>query len=219
MRRILIGLGLAGVLWGVQALCLAQFGARGTSVSGRLVVPNPQVAKLVVSDFDNLWADALWIQVLLHNGEQLMREDGQQRDFSGMYEALDLATDFDPRFHEASIFGSWSLSDAGKVEEARQLLIKGMHRNPSMWIYPYQLGFIEFLYARRYAEAAEHFSRAASLPDGPPGAARMAAGMYAKGSKADMAIATWKNIHAKGDERIRGIARRALAKLGVSVDP
>ncbi|MNL33570.1 hypothetical protein D3C87_1554890 [compost metagenome] len=203
----------------MQALCLAQVGALRPQGASRLVVPDPEVAKLVVSDFDNLWADALWIQFLVHNGEQVMREDETLRDFTGMPEALDLATDLDPRFHEASIFGSWSLSDAGKVEEARQLLIKGMHRNPSMWIYPYQLGFIEFLYARRYAEAAEHFSQAASLPDGPPGAARMAAGMYAKGNKVDMAINTWRNIHAKGDARIRGIASRALAKLGVSVEP
>ncbi|HEY9898722.1 MAG TPA: hypothetical protein V6D00_06030 [Pantanalinema sp.] len=219
MRRILVALGLAGLFWGAQALCSSQVGAFKTSMSGRLIVPDPQAAKLVVSDFNNLWADVLWVQVLIHNGDQHMAVDEASRDFGGMLEALELATDFDPRFHEAAIIGSWLLTDVGRLDDARQLLTKGMLSNPSMWIYPYQLGFVEFLYARRYAQAAEYFSRAASLPDGPPAAARMAAAMYSKSNKADMAINAWKNIHAKGDARIRGIARRALAKLGVAVDP
>ncbi|MBO9541869.1 hypothetical protein J7643_14875 [bacterium] len=219
MRRRVVALGLAALLWGVQAACLKQLGAAQSAGISRLTVPNPQLVKLAVSDFDNLTADLLWMQVIVHNGEQLVADGDAMRDFSGMYEALDLVTDLDSRFREAAIFGSWMLSDAGKVDEARRLLVKSMHQHPSEWIYPYQLGFVEFLYARRYIEAAEYFSRAASLPDGPAGAARMAAGMYAKGNKTDLAIASWRNIHAKGDARVRGFARRALAKLGVSVDP
>lgn len=219
MRRTIVALGLAGLLWVVQAACLKQLGVVHQAGASRLVVPNAQVAKLTVSDFDNLAADVLWIQALVHNGEQLSTEDDSLRDFSGMYEALDLVTDLDSRFRDAAVFGAWALSDADQVDGARRLLVKGMHHHPSDWTYPYQLAFIEFLYARRYVEAAEYFSRAASLPDGPPGATRLAAGMYAKGNKKELAIASWLNIHAKGDARVRGFARRALAKLGVTVDP
>lgn len=219
MRRIIAALGLAGLLWGAQAACLMQLGAAHREVASRLAVPDAQVVKLTVSDFDNLAADALWIQVIVHNGEQLIAENDTLRNFLGMSEALDLATDLDPRFQEAAVFGAWLLSDAGQVDGARRLLTKAMHRHPSEWQYPYHLGFVEFLYGKRYAVAAEHFSRAASLPDGPPGATRLAAGMYAKGNKTELAISTWRSVHATGDARTRGIARRALAKLGVAVEP
>lgn len=216
MLRLLVYLGIATLLWAAQAMCLGQIATVRAERPSRLVVPHPQVAKLLVSDFENVAADLLWIQVLQHNGEQLMGAE-DQRDFRGLYEALDLASDFDPRFHELSTFGSWMLADGRRTPEARLLLEKGWARHPDLWMYPYQLGFIEFLYARDYLEAAKHFEAAAALPGAPPGAGRMAAGLYDKGNKRDLAIDTWRRIHAHGDDRVRGIARRALERLGVAV--
>lgn len=219
MLRALITLGIAGIFWGLQALLLGQLVTVQAEHPSRLVVPNPRIAKALVSDFENLASDLLWIQCLQHNGDQLI-DDEEQRDFRGMYEALDLASDFDPRFHELSTFGSWMLADGHRTPEALRLLEKGWQRHPDLWMYPYQLGFIEFLYARDYLEAARHFEAAAELPDCPPNARHMAAGLYAKGNKLDLAINTWRAIYERGDDRVRGIARRALKRLGVTVaDP
>ncbi|HEY9855106.1 MAG TPA: hypothetical protein V6D05_05160 [Stenomitos sp.] len=216
MKRLLAALGIAGVFWGAQALCLGQLVTVKAEHPSRLVVPNPQIAKVLVSDFENLAADLLWIQSLQHNGDQLI-DDEEKRDFRGMYEALDLASDFDPRFHELTTFGSWMLADGKRTPEAIRLLEKGQARYPDLWMYPYQLGFIEFLYAKDYLKAAQHFDQAAALPNCPPSARHMAAGLYAKGNKRDLAVATWQAIYERGDDRVRGIARRALKRLGVAV--
>lgn len=216
MRRWLLYLAFALCFWALQAACLTGLGAVEASHPSRLIVPNAQLAKLLVSDFDNLAADVLWLQVLQYNGEQLTIQDESKRDFQGVYPALDLATDFDPRFTEVATFGSWALSDGNRVDEARSLLMKGMRLHPSMWQYPFQLGFIEFLYGHRFLQAADDFAHAATLPDCPPGATHMAASLYARGNKLGLAIATWQAIYAHGDARMRGIARRALERLGAS---
>lgn len=217
MWRLLFLLGVGGLFWAAQALCLGQLVTVRSEHPARLLVPHPQVAKLLVSDFDNLAADLLWIHALQHNGLQIAEDDEDRRDFRGLYEALDLASDLDPRFHELSTFGSWMLADGRRVPEALRLLEKGQARHPGHWMYPYQLGFIEFLYSRDYLKAARHFEAAAALPDCPPGAGRMAAGLYAKGNKRDLAVATWQRIYENGDDRVRGIARRALLRLGIKV--
>lgn len=216
MRRVLLALGIAGIFWGVQALCLDQVATVRTAHPSRLVVPNPLVAKLLVSDFENLSADLLWIQALQHNGGQIT-DDEEKRDFRGLYEALDLASDFDPRFHGLTSFGSWMLADGKRTSEAIRLLEKGMERHPNHWLYPYQLGFIEFLYSKDYFKAAQHFEAAAALPNCPPNARHMAAGLYDKGNKRDLAVQTWQRIYERGDDRVRGIARRALKRLGAPV--
>lgn len=216
MRRRLLSLSLALGFWAIQAGCLMGLGAVEAAHPSRLIVPNPELAKLLVSDFDNLAADVLWLQVLQVNGEQLTIQPESRRDFRGVYSALDLATDFDPRFTEVATFGSWALSDGNRVDEARRLLTKGMRIHPSMWQYPFQLGFIEFLYGHRFAAAADDFAHAATLPDCPQGARHMAASLYARGNKLGLAIATWQAIYAHGDARMRGIARRALERLGAS---
>ncbi len=217
MRKILLALAIAGVFWGLQALCLGQLATLQAAHPTRLVVPHPVAAKLLVTDFENLAADMLWIQSLVHNGEQIATDSTEAQDFRGLYEALDLASDFDPRFHELSTFGSWMLADARRIPEAIRLVEKGWERHPGNWLYPYQLGFIEFLYAKDYLAAAKHFEAAAALPDCPPGASRMAASLYARGNKQDLAIATWQRIYEQGDLRVRGMARRALKDLGITI--
>lgn len=217
MRKLLLALGTAGLFWWIQAFCLGQLVDVRAANPSRLVVPNPQAAKLLVSDFENLSADMLWIQTLQHNGEHIATDSSDAEDFQGLYEALDLASDFDPRFHELSTFGSWMLADAKRTPEAVRLLEKGWKRHPGLWMYPYQLGFVEFLYAKDYLKAARHFEAASLLPDCPPGANRMAASLYARGNKTDLAIATWQRIYEQGDDRVRGMARRALKDLGVTV--
>lgn len=207
---------IALLAWGLQASLL-----QGLSVAApapeRLRVPRPAVVHLLKTDFDNLVADGYWIAVLLHNGTQLQQEDEGQRDFSGMYEALDLIGQLDPRFGLAGTLGGWMLADARHLDQARTLLRRRMAASPGAWEFPYHLAFVEFLYGDRYLEAAELFMQASRLADCPKGAVRMAASLYAKGNKRDLSIATWRQIYARGDESTRGMARRALARVGIQV--
>lgn len=218
MRSLLAFLAMAGCFWGLQAASLQQLGAL-RHVESPLVVPDPRLAKATVTDYDNLAADALWLLVLQRNGEQVLVEDESRRDYRGVAEALELASDLDPRFHDASLLGSWLLADGNLAHKADALLRKGMKRFPEDWVYPYQLAFINFLYLQRYQEAGDLFLQASTLPHAPAVSRRMAAGMYARSNKRELAIETWRGIYAQSSGNIKGIAKRALARLGVQVDP
>lgn len=218
MRRLLAFLMVAGCFWGLQAWSLGHLSTLRTEENFPLMVPDPRIAAATVTDFDNVAADMLWLAILQRNGEQIVKADESRRDFTGLHEALELLTDLDPRFHEAALFGSWVLSDAGEPAKARELLLKGMERFPERWDYPFQLGFVDFLYLRNYQEAGDYFMKASNLPGAPVVSLRMAAGMYAKGNKTDLAIATWRDIYEHGNASVRGIAKRRLAKLGIQID-
>jgi len=217
LRRTIGCLALGALLWGGSLLAIQQQGKLRVEDVTRYVVPPVEVLSAVATDFENLLADSYWLLFLQMNGENLVVEAPSRRDFTHAYPSLDLITTMDPEFHDAALFGSWVLADGERLEEARTLIAKGMKRHPRDYRYPYQLGILEFLYGKRYLEAARYFETASNLPDAPPGTRRFAASMYQKGSKSELAIQTWRAIHqGAGDARSREIAERALRKLGVS---
>lgn len=218
MRRTILCLTVGGILWGGSLAALKQHGILRQEDKTRYVTPPISTIRPVVTDFENLIADSYWLLFLQMNGENLQIEDTSKRDYRHAYPTLDLITGLDPNFHEATLFGSWVLADGDRLEEALKLVKKAHALHPQDYRFPYQLGFLEFLYAKRYLEAARWFDLASSLPGAPPGTKRFAAGMYQKGSKSDLAKQTWMAIY-KGskDKHSRAIAERALRKLGVTL--
>lgn len=217
LRRSLACLALGAFLWGGSFVALQQQGKLREEDRTRFVVPPLEALAPLATDFENVIADSYWLLFLQQNGETLVIEDPALRDYRQAYPTLALITGLDPQFHDAAFFGSWVLADGDRLDEARKLIATGMRRHPEDYRYPYQMGVLEFLYARQYLEAAHYFERAAALPGAPPNARRFAASMYAKGSKTDLAVQTWRAIYASSkDAQNRAIAERALKKLGVT---
>jgi tetratricopeptide (TPR) repeat protein len=218
MRRMLGGLALGALLWGASLVALQQQDMLRQEDRTRYVVPPLEAVALLATDFENLIADSYWLLFLQMNGENLTIPDPSRRDYRHAYPTLALITGLDPQFHDAALFGSWALADGERLDEARKLIASGMERHPTDYRYPYQLGVLEFLYGKRYMEAARHFERAAELPGAPPGTLRFAARMYQKDNKEALAIQTWRAIHqGSKDAQSRAIAERALKKLGVDL--
>ena len=217
LRRPLACLALGGLLWAGSLAALQQQGKLREADQTRYVVPPLEAIAPFATDFENVIADSYWLLFLQKNGENLAILDLAKRDYRQAFATLALITGLDPQFHDAALFGSWVLADGDRLDEARQLIAMAMERHPQDYRYPYQMGELEFLYGKRYLEAARHFEHASRLPGAPPGARRFAAHMYAKGSKNDLAVQTWQAIYkASKDEQNRRIAERALKKLGVT---
>jgi tetratricopeptide (TPR) repeat protein len=216
-RRTLLCLALGAGLWLASLVAMQQQGKLRTEDRMRYAVPSLSAITLLATDFENLIADSYWMLFLQLNGENLVEEDPEKRDFRQAFPTLSLITGLDPKFHDAALFGSWALADGERLDEARTLIRNGMERHPQDYRYPYQMGVLEFLYGRRYLEAGQYFEQAAELPGAPSGARRFAASMYAKGNKTDLAAQTWLAIyHGATDAQNRAIAERALKKLGVT---
>lgn len=209
----------AGLSWRLDRYHLAE-GAL------RYPVPRSDVMRAISTDFDNLLADAFWLQFLQYNGEKLLEDQGT-RVYEHLWEGLTLITDLDPRFRDAYVFGSWVLGDAGMAAQAAKLVDTGWKRNPDDARLPFQLGFISFLYLNDNDRAEQAFRAAAELAARPPGnkglqlaATRMAASMAVKRNQRDTAISIWRVLFEKArqlnDRRMRDIARNALTRLGVT---
>ena len=217
LRRPLVCLALGSLLWGGALAARQQQGKLREADQTRYVVPPLEAVSTFATDFENVIADSYWLLFLQKNGENLVIQEAEKRDYRQAFATLALIMGLDPSFHDAALFGSWVLADGDRLDEARKLIATGMERHPEDYRYPYQMGVLEFLYGKRYLEAARYFEAASRLPGAPPGAHRFAAHMYAKGSKTDLAVQTWLAIYkASKDEHNRKIAERALKALGVT---
>lgn len=180
--------------------------------SGRvyLYVPSREMVQAGVTGFETVAADGFWLSFLQYYGEKLVTD----RHYENMAPMLRFITDLDPRFCYVYQLGGWALADAGQADEAVKLLDLGYRRLPRVADIPFQRGFVEFLYRHNYLEAAHWFLVASRLPGSPPAAEHMAASMFSRVNKTDLALATWENIrdHAK-DAVTRRIAERAIARM------
>ncbi|MBI6546492.1 MAG: hypothetical protein HY692_06835 [Cyanobacteria bacterium NC_groundwater_1444_Ag_S-0.65um_54_12] len=199
-------------------------GAEGVA---RYPVPRREVIQAIATGFDNLLADSFWLQFLQYNGEKLT-EDLATRRYEHLWEGLTLIIGLDPHFRDAYLFGSWVLGDAGDGKRAAELVASGARRHPTDPRYPFQLGFIEFLYRKDLPAAIQAFQHCASLAARRRedhnlwlSATRMAAGLSLRRNQRQTAIAIWRSLYQKsrelGDDRMAQIAERALERLGVNV--
>jgi tetratricopeptide (TPR) repeat protein len=93
-------------------------------------------------------------------------------------------------------------------------LENGIRNNPNDWWLPFELGFLEYVYARDYDRAVANFERAAKLPGAGPQAERFAAFAAARAGHIETSIAMWEELARTSDNRyIRELAGRYIEKL------
>lgn len=178
---------------------------------GYLSVP-PKPLGTMVAGFDHLAADLWYMRFASYWGYQLTHG----RHFHNLYPILDLITDLDPFFIQAYEFGALALGDNNQVDEAVMLLDKGAKHDPKNHFFPYKAGMTIFFFSEDYLRAARYFERAAELPGAPPEARYFAARMYERGTRKDLAIASWRHTYATAtDPSVRQVAKNALKRLGV----
>jgi tetratricopeptide (TPR) repeat protein len=191
--------------------------ARAT-FDARLGPPPTVVLNRAVTGFDNLVADALYLQFVQHFGRCL----AQRRTVEDAEPWLTEITRLDPRFEGAYVLGSMALGDAGDVQALERLWGRAIAHRPGSWEVAYEAGMHVFLFGSQpaqYLRAAGHFRRAASLPGAPPQAHQMEARMYQVTGQRDLAIALWrKTLRSSPSGEARAVAVRTLREWGVPLD-
>jgi tetratricopeptide (TPR) repeat protein len=192
-------------IWRLQAL------PAPTMDVNMLFVPAPALVKGAATDFQLVIADGLWLDVLQYYGDRLTNTIGKPVNLGPMF---DLITDLDPKFWFAYWLGSWVLGDNQEVPAALRLLEKGERLNPTVYDYPYQQGFIYFLFGKDYAKAAECFLRASKVPDAPRFTRTMAARMLQRQGLDSAALSIWQQLYAQAtDKTTREIAKRNVERI------
>lgn len=220
LLAILAGLGLsAAVLRAGDAV------ARGPVDSARaLYLTSSPIARRALMSFDALAADVYWIRAIQHYGRdrKSLRQVGR---FELLFPLLDLATSLDPQFNIAYRFGAVFLAEPppsgpGRVDQAIDLLNKGLRNNPARWQYAFDIGFIYYWYGTGvgrgtadFGEAAGWFERAAAMPGAPLWLRQMAATTRAGGGDLEGAARLLQELSGSDEEWVRRLAKRGLDQL------
>jgi hypothetical protein len=88
-----------------------------------------------------------------------------------------------------------------------------MRANPENWRLAFETGFLHYVGTRDMAAAARYFTRASRLPGHPDYVERFAAFANQRAGNLGMAILLWKQVDATGNQYMKEVARREIARL------
>uniref|UniRef100_A0A7C4U793 Tetratricopeptide repeat protein n=1 Tax=candidate division WOR-3 bacterium TaxID=2052148 RepID=A0A7C4U793_UNCW3 len=107
-----------------------------------LYFPKGENVKYIVSGFNNLLADLLWIRGAVYYGDEKIRGG----KFEYLYHIYDIITSLDKRFLNGYIFGSFFINYQLKnLKLAIQLLDKGIRELPDEWVLHFYKGFMYYI--------------------------------------------------------------------------
>lgn len=208
---------LSVACWGASLGALNRWQAL-ESDKEYMSIPPVTTARAMCAGFDNLAADAFFINFIVYFGKHLHRD----KAYFNLKPTLELVTDLDPKFGGAYLMGAMALGDNGQVDDSEALWNKGLAANPTDFNMTYNAAMNLFLFATKpaqYQRAGVLFGRAAGLPGAPtnPNVAKfMEARCFDVGQRRDLAINVWKKTYmSPSSDEERQVAARTLKKLRV----
>ncbi len=178
-------------------------------------LPSAKYLKPALLGFEHLAADLVWLHTIQYFGEHIQTD----RRFPKLYPLVDLVTSLDPQFVEAFRLGGLFLTLGGQYPEAIAVYKKGIVENPDRWELPYDLGRVYYLELHDYPKALHWWELANRLPDRAHYLPRFIARLYARTGHRETAIELWLEMYRTTENAdVRGVIRRELEKLGVSVE-
>ncbi len=176
-----------------------------------LYLPSGRFLKQASLGYRNLAADVLWFRTIQYYGGYRMGEN----DLALFQHLIDVITELDPQFSFAYLFGALIISeDLGAFNEGIEVLKRGMYNNPDDWWLPFEIGFLNYVYARNYGEAVRYFNLASRIPGADEITRRFAAFAAARGGYVEKSIAMWQDLaETSNNSYIRELAKHYVEKL------
>jgi tetratricopeptide (TPR) repeat protein len=180
--------------------------------SATLFVPSPKFFLDLSPGFRTSIADAYYLKLVQYYGEYAAGQHG----LDAAPAMIDLITSLSPHFKRPYVFGAFALTDAGRPDQAVELLKRGFRNNPRQYVYPSFIGYFTYQYGAgkdKDVRAAEWYQKAAAIPGSPAYLGRLAAVLLAKGGATEKAVTMWGQVWLGGDKYSRGKAVAGLDQL------
>lgn len=162
-----------------------------------LYLPSGRFVNEMALGYRNLVADGVWFSAVQYYGEYRQGEHDLNY-FTGL---IDIVTMLDPHFIFAYVFSALIVSeDIGDIEEAIDILKRGMAVNPTAWELPFEIAFLNFVNRVNYDLAARYFDLASRMPGAPEHVRRFAAFVYSKTERPEAAILLWEQYMEYTDD-------------------
>lgn len=181
-----------------------------------LYLPSGEFLDQASLGYRNLAADILWVKAVQYYGGYRLGCN----DLALFSHLVDVITDLDPQFIFAYLFGGLVIAeDLGYFEEGMAFIKKGIENNPTDWWLVFELGFLNYVYARDFETAAHYFELASRLPGADEIAKRFAAFVSARAGHTQTSIAMWEELSRTSDNPyIRQMAEDYMDKLKTQLD-
>jgi tetratricopeptide (TPR) repeat protein len=208
--RALLSLGLVALLVSAAGPLAARIHRERADAGGdeRLYYPDGALLRHASLGFHAPAADYAWLQATQYYGGY-RRGEHDLRYFRGLVDAV---TTHDPRFGEAYHFASLVLSlDHADFEGALDVLRRGVLANPDDWRLHFDIGFVNYVFLRRYATASLWFQAAARLPGSSDFCRRFAAFSANRAGNVEGALVLWENLRRTTDsDDMRALAGKMV---------
>ena len=155
--------------------------------------------------------DYFWFDLLQYFGAYRLGE----HDLSGFALRYERLISLDASFHRATIFASTvRATDMADAQGAIAWLRRAEAANPMEWIYPYEQGFIQYLWLGNIEAAEQDFRRAGEKEDVTPGWRHFVARIKELGGDPLVAYEMWREIAQTTEHpKIRETALKNMERL------
>ena len=181
----------------------------------RLYYPSGAFLRQASLGYNAPAADYAWLQATQYYGGY-RRGEHDLRYFRAL---VDATVTLDPQFVQAYHFASLVLSmDHGDHEGALAMLKRGILHNPDDWRLHFNVGFVNYVFLKRYDEAAMWFEAAAVLPNATDFCRRFAAFSRRRGGDQEGSLILWDNLRRTTDsEDMRALAEDMIGRCRESL--
>jgi len=171
---------------------------------------------------DGLLADWYYMRALQYVGEKIINSKSENINIDDLsdlnprllYPLLNNATDLDPHFIEAYLYGAIVLP-AIDPQKAIAIAEKGVANNPAEWRLYRPLGYIYWKLGQ-YEKASEIYEKGSEIEGAPPFMKLMAAAMKTKGGSRETARAIYEEMYNNtSEESVRITAQRRLVEIDI----
>lgn len=222
--------GLRGFAWAGPVLFLAVSGL----MTGRVVTlrppgmvehdPGTSMGVLAVVarrpafsfGFRNVLSDVAWLEAVQVVGNTKM----SPAEFDRLFELLNVASDFDPKFEYPYLLGGLILGESlPHARKALQVLERGKRQYPADWRFPFYMGFTHYFSLGDAVAGGEAMAEAARLPGSPAYVPGLASRMLSEAREPEAAMALLEPIvRQENDPARRAVLERRIREVAVERD-
>ncbi len=203
---------MAGALWSTAALRQRRE-VRGQEL---MYFPSGRMVELMALGDRHLAADLVWLRAIQYYGRHRMTD----QKYTHIGHIFDIATQLDPRFVNAYLFGGIvQAADGADFEGALRLMKRGIAHNPDDYLLPFETGFLYHVERRDYEAAAYYYRRALAAPNCPEIVKRFAAFAMTRADRPDVAVRLWEDLAAESSNAaIQRLAAARAAELRAQLE-
>ncbi|PLX89794.1 MAG: hypothetical protein C0619_10430 [Desulfuromonas sp.] len=181
------------------------------------VVPS-QFSRILACGYKGLLSDYQFLRILTFYGSRFAEQQQMvDEDWDYFVASIDVITDLDPYFIDPYVLTEGLLTwDAGRIEDANRLLLKGAVANENNWRLWYYLGFNSFYFMKDYVGGAEYLMIASRVPGSPDYLKTLSSRLAFYGGKTKTALLFLKGMLADTDDALleKRLKTRLLALEG-----